>query len=108
MTSSGTALDAFLDAHGEELVVQVDNQRRNLALPRSLCARPLLSAAFEEQRHIAPHIGIAERRHGSSHNALAMAAPRKGHARITGSLEPHEPPEPQEPPEPPQDPQLPP
>lgn len=36
--------------HGEELVVQVDNQRRNLALPRSLCARPLLSAAFEEQR----------------------------------------------------------
>jgi arsenite/tail-anchored protein-transporting ATPase len=36
--------------HGEELVVQVDNQRRHLLLPRSLATRTLLGAAFEEQR----------------------------------------------------------
>jgi len=36
--------------HGEELVVQVDNQRRHLLLPRSLAARKLMGAAFCEQR----------------------------------------------------------
>jgi arsenite-transporting ATPase len=36
--------------HGEELVVQVDNQRRHLLLPRSLAARKLKGAAFVEQR----------------------------------------------------------
>jgi arsenite/tail-anchored protein-transporting ATPase len=36
--------------HGEELVVQVDNQRRHLLLPRSLAARKLLGAAFDQQR----------------------------------------------------------
>jgi arsenite-transporting ATPase len=35
---------------GDELVVQVDNQRRHLSLPRSLASRRLLSAAFAEQR----------------------------------------------------------
>jgi len=35
---------------GDELVVQVDNQRRHVSLPRSLAARPLLSAAFTDQR----------------------------------------------------------
>jgi arsenite-transporting ATPase len=37
-------------AHGDELVVQVDNQRRNIVLPRTLASRKLLGAAFEEQR----------------------------------------------------------
>ena len=36
--------------HGEELVVQVDNQRRHLLLPRSLASRKLEGAAFEQQR----------------------------------------------------------
>ena len=36
--------------HGEELVVQVDNQRRHLLLPRSLASRKLEGAAFEKQR----------------------------------------------------------
>jgi len=35
---------------GEELVVQVDNQRRHVLLPRSLAARRLLGAAFADQR----------------------------------------------------------
>jgi len=37
-------------ARGEELVVQVDNQRRHVLLPRSLAARRLLGAAFADQR----------------------------------------------------------
>lgn len=36
--------------HGEELVVQVDNQRRNVLLPRTLASRRLLGAAFEGRR----------------------------------------------------------
>ena len=36
--------------HGEELIVQVDNQRRHLLLPRSLASRRLTGAAFEGQR----------------------------------------------------------
>jgi arsenite-transporting ATPase len=35
---------------GDELVVQVDNQRRHLVLPRSLTSRPVLGAAFKEER----------------------------------------------------------
>ncbi|PYQ13922.1 MAG: arsenic-transporting ATPase [Acidobacteria bacterium] len=35
---------------GEELVVQVDNQRRHVLLPRTLAARRLLGAAFADQR----------------------------------------------------------
>jgi arsenite-transporting ATPase len=35
---------------GEELVVQVDNQRRNLVLPRMLAARKLTGAAFDRGR----------------------------------------------------------
>jgi arsenite-transporting ATPase len=35
---------------GDELVVQVDNQRRHLVLPRSLAGRRVLSAAFAEAR----------------------------------------------------------
>ena len=35
---------------GDELVVQVDNQKRHLMLPRSVAGRPVLSAAFAEQR----------------------------------------------------------
>jgi arsenite-transporting ATPase len=37
-------------AQGDELVVQVDNQRRHVVLPRTLASRRLLGAAFEEQR----------------------------------------------------------
>ena len=37
-------------AQGDELVVQVDNQRRHVVLPRTLASRKLLGAAFEEQR----------------------------------------------------------
>jgi arsenite-transporting ATPase len=36
--------------HGEELIVQVDNQRRHLLLPRSLASRKLEGAAFDKQR----------------------------------------------------------
>jgi arsenite-transporting ATPase len=36
--------------HGDELVVQVDNQRRHIMLPRSLASRSLTGAAFVEQR----------------------------------------------------------
>src|SRR5262249_13012414 len=36
--------------HGEELVVQVDNQKRHILLPRTLAARRLLGAGFEDQR----------------------------------------------------------
>jgi arsenite-transporting ATPase len=36
--------------HGDELVVQVDNQRRHIMLPRSLASRTLTGAAFVEQR----------------------------------------------------------
>lgn len=35
---------------GDELVVQVDNQRRHVLLPRTLASRQLLGAAFQEQR----------------------------------------------------------
>jgi arsenite-transporting ATPase len=35
---------------GEELVVQVDNQRRHVLLPRTLAARRLLGAAFADNR----------------------------------------------------------
>jgi arsenite-transporting ATPase len=35
---------------GEELVVQVDNQRRHIVLPRTLASRELLGAAFTGQR----------------------------------------------------------
>jgi arsenite-transporting ATPase len=35
---------------GDELVVQVDNQRRRLILPRALASRKLLGAAFADQR----------------------------------------------------------
>lgn len=37
-------------AQGDELVVQVDNQRRNIVLPRTLSSRRLLGAAFQERR----------------------------------------------------------
>jgi arsenite-transporting ATPase len=37
-------------AQGDELVVQVDNQRRHVVLPRTLASRKLLGAAFTEQR----------------------------------------------------------
>ncbi len=37
-------------AKGDELVVQVDNQRRHLVLPRTLAGRPVEQAAFVEQR----------------------------------------------------------
>jgi len=37
-------------AKGDELVVQVDNQRRHLVLPRSLAGRQVKSAAFSDQR----------------------------------------------------------
>jgi arsenite-transporting ATPase len=37
-------------SHGEELVVQVDNQRRHVLLPRSLASRRLLGAAYAERR----------------------------------------------------------
>ncbi len=35
---------------GDELVIQVDNQRRRLILPRTLASRRLLGAAFADQR----------------------------------------------------------
>jgi arsenite-transporting ATPase len=35
---------------GDELVVQVDNQRRHLALPRTLASRPVTGAGLVEQR----------------------------------------------------------
>ena len=37
-------------AQGDELVVQVDNQRRHVILPRTLASRKLLGAAFADQR----------------------------------------------------------
>ena len=37
-------------AQGDELVLQVDNQRRHVVLPRTLASRKLLGAAFAEQR----------------------------------------------------------
>ena len=37
-------------AQGDELVVQVDNQRRHVVLPRTLASRRLLGAAFADQR----------------------------------------------------------
>jgi arsenite-transporting ATPase len=36
--------------HGEELVVQVDNQKRHILLPRTLVSRQLTGAVFQEQR----------------------------------------------------------
>jgi arsenite-transporting ATPase len=48
---------------GEELVVQVDNQRRHVLLPRSLAARRLLGAAFVDHRL---RVGFGEKEaHGS-------------------------------------------
>ncbi len=35
---------------GDELVVQVDNQRRNIVLPRTLAARRLIGAGFQDRR----------------------------------------------------------
>ena len=35
---------------GDELVVQVDNQRRHIVLPRTLAGRPVAGAAFVDQR----------------------------------------------------------
>jgi arsenite-transporting ATPase len=35
---------------GDDLTVQVDNQRRHIVLPRTLAGRPVVSAAFAEQR----------------------------------------------------------
>jgi arsenite-transporting ATPase len=37
-------------AKGDELVVQVDNQRRHLVLPRTLAGRAVTSAGFTDQR----------------------------------------------------------
>jgi arsenite-transporting ATPase len=37
-------------ARGDELVVQVDNQRRTIVLPRTLAGRSVASAGFSEQR----------------------------------------------------------
>ena len=37
-------------AQGEDLVVQVDNQRRHILLPRTLVARRVLGAAFSDER----------------------------------------------------------
>jgi arsenite-transporting ATPase len=37
-------------ARGDELVVQVDNQRRHLMLPRTLAGRTVASAAFQDHR----------------------------------------------------------
>ena len=37
-------------ARGDELSIQVDNQRRHFVLPRTLAGRPVASAAFEDQR----------------------------------------------------------
>lgn len=37
-------------SHGEDLVVQVDNHRRNILLPRALASRKVLGAAFAERR----------------------------------------------------------
>jgi arsenite/tail-anchored protein-transporting ATPase len=37
-------------ARGEDLMVQVDNQRRHILLPRTLASRRLLGAAFADQR----------------------------------------------------------
>jgi arsenite-transporting ATPase len=50
--------------HGEELVVQVDNQRRHVLLPRTLASRRLLGAAFEGQ-HLRVAFGEKEA-HGTS------------------------------------------
>ena len=35
---------------GDELVIQVDNQRRNIVLPRTLAARRLMGAGFQDRR----------------------------------------------------------
>ena len=37
-------------AKGDELSIQVDNQRRHFVLPRTLAGRAVTGAAFEEQR----------------------------------------------------------
>ncbi|MFI5170298.1 MAG: ArsA family ATPase, partial [Vicinamibacterales bacterium] len=37
-------------AKGDELTVQVDNQRRHLVLPRMLAGRLVTSAVFADQR----------------------------------------------------------
>ena len=44
--------------HGDELVVQVDNQRRHVSLPRTLASRRLEGAAFQGQ-HL--RVGFGER-----------------------------------------------
>jgi arsenite-transporting ATPase len=49
---------------GDELVVQVDNQRRHVLLPRTLASRRLLGAAFADQRL---RVGFGEKEaHGGS------------------------------------------
>ncbi len=50
---------------GEDLVVQVDNQRRNITLPRTLASRRLLGAAFEGQRLRIAFGAKAKEEHGS-------------------------------------------
>jgi arsenite-transporting ATPase len=52
--------------HGDELVVQVDNQRRHLVLPRTLAARPLTGASFHEHRL---RVGFGERVEKERHAA---------------------------------------
>ncbi len=47
-----------VSVEGEELVIQVDNQRRHVLLPRTLAARPLLAAVFKEGRL---RVGFGER-----------------------------------------------
>jgi arsenite-transporting ATPase len=42
--------DIKVFTEGDELVIQVDNQRRNLTLPRALAARTVTGARFAEQR----------------------------------------------------------
>jgi arsenite/tail-anchored protein-transporting ATPase len=49
--------------HGDELIVQVGNQRRHVVLPRALASRRLLGARFREQRL---RVGFGER---ESHGA---------------------------------------
>jgi arsenite-transporting ATPase len=44
--------------HGEDLVIQVRNQRRNIALPRTLAGRPLQGAVYADQRL---RVGFGER-----------------------------------------------
>ncbi len=51
-------------ARGEDLVVQVNNQRRHILLPRTLASRRLLGAAFAEQRL---RVGFGEKEEPRDH-----------------------------------------